>query len=336
MNYTENYHLPQWVKSDRIMMEDFNAAMSSIEGGLTTGGRAKAQAENICRDAYRQEVQLRLRHGVGGTLDAMWVNPLSSREDAGGDSHAWNGKYGVWLGVGILPTYDGIAKTAKEESYIVVNYSSNDVLHARTTFTSDGYGTLESVMVWNSEFSNSSGTNRTYTIRLFRLDTGELVKEAGPFILENNKTFMLNRTDFPLEANISYRLEMSLPEDTPYRGRLGFRLATKEFPDTKKEGLVIGPRSADSTIVKQIDVPENTRKAIGIVRWQGMGEISLCAGERVGMIFRTRDSVNALGQPCKETEYILDGLVNGAAEIVLEMSKGEGDLQVFDYGLIWQ
>ena len=34
MNYTKTYHLPQWEKSDRIMMDDFNAAMSNIESGL--------------------------------------------------------------------------------------------------------------------------------------------------------------------------------------------------------------------------------------------------------------------------------------------------------------
>ena len=31
MHYTKTYHLPQWEKSDRIMMEDFNAAMAGIE-----------------------------------------------------------------------------------------------------------------------------------------------------------------------------------------------------------------------------------------------------------------------------------------------------------------
>ena len=36
MNYTTNYHLPQWVEEDRIMMTDFNEAMESIEEGLTT------------------------------------------------------------------------------------------------------------------------------------------------------------------------------------------------------------------------------------------------------------------------------------------------------------
>lgn len=36
MNYTTNYHLPQWVESDRILMGDFNEAMESIEEGLGT------------------------------------------------------------------------------------------------------------------------------------------------------------------------------------------------------------------------------------------------------------------------------------------------------------
>ena len=35
MNYTQNYQLPQWEKTDRIMMDDFNAAMVNLETGLT-------------------------------------------------------------------------------------------------------------------------------------------------------------------------------------------------------------------------------------------------------------------------------------------------------------
>ena len=34
MNYTPNHHLPQWAKSDRIRMEDFNDAMANIASGL--------------------------------------------------------------------------------------------------------------------------------------------------------------------------------------------------------------------------------------------------------------------------------------------------------------
>ena len=36
MNYTKNYRLPQWVKEDRIMMDDFNAMTSSIVACLTS------------------------------------------------------------------------------------------------------------------------------------------------------------------------------------------------------------------------------------------------------------------------------------------------------------
>ena len=34
MNYTTNYHLPQWVAEDRILMEDFNEAMESIDSNV--------------------------------------------------------------------------------------------------------------------------------------------------------------------------------------------------------------------------------------------------------------------------------------------------------------
>ena len=34
MNYTTNYQLPQWVKEDRIMMEDFNDMTSKVDEAL--------------------------------------------------------------------------------------------------------------------------------------------------------------------------------------------------------------------------------------------------------------------------------------------------------------
>ena len=48
MNYTTNYHLPQWVETDRIMMEDFNQAMADIDAGIAG---AKGAADAV-EDAY--------------------------------------------------------------------------------------------------------------------------------------------------------------------------------------------------------------------------------------------------------------------------------------------
>ena len=50
MDYTQNYHLPQWEKADRIMMDDFNAAMAGIETGLSEN-RESARLESVRLDA---------------------------------------------------------------------------------------------------------------------------------------------------------------------------------------------------------------------------------------------------------------------------------------------
>ena len=47
MNYTEKYHLPQWVKEDRIMMEDFNVAMAGIEAGMSGNAQAAEKAAEL-------------------------------------------------------------------------------------------------------------------------------------------------------------------------------------------------------------------------------------------------------------------------------------------------
>ena len=46
MEYTTNYHLPQWVETDRIMMEDFNDAMSGIDGGINEAKEAAEAAQD--------------------------------------------------------------------------------------------------------------------------------------------------------------------------------------------------------------------------------------------------------------------------------------------------
>ena len=60
MNYTQNYQLPQWESSDRILMDDFNDAMEKLEDGLsekigitfgTYTGNGKTMAEAVSHAA---------------------------------------------------------------------------------------------------------------------------------------------------------------------------------------------------------------------------------------------------------------------------------------------
>ena len=77
MNYTTNYHLPQWVETDRIMMEDFNDAMSDIDQGIKTAqdtadtAESKADAAqttaNSVADAYTPDNQPYVTGSYTGT-----------------------------------------------------------------------------------------------------------------------------------------------------------------------------------------------------------------------------------------------------------------------------
>ena len=50
MNYTENYHLPQWEESDRVMRTDFNQMCADIEAGLEQNAQAAAQAQSTAKE----------------------------------------------------------------------------------------------------------------------------------------------------------------------------------------------------------------------------------------------------------------------------------------------
>ena len=54
MNYTNNYHLPQWEKTDRVLMDDFNQAMSRLEEGLNGAVQHGSDAADAARSAASQ------------------------------------------------------------------------------------------------------------------------------------------------------------------------------------------------------------------------------------------------------------------------------------------
>ena len=51
MNYTNKYQLPQWIKSDRILMYDFNNSMAAIENGMAANASATSAAQSAANSA---------------------------------------------------------------------------------------------------------------------------------------------------------------------------------------------------------------------------------------------------------------------------------------------
>ena len=100
MNYTTNYHLPQWVEADRIMMEDFNTAMANIDEGIQLAGRQECYTvgtnnKNVGDTVYTFPDFPRLVLLIGGNSGICLIK-------AGGtgymmDDYSYNNEYSVYF-----------------------------------------------------------------------------------------------------------------------------------------------------------------------------------------------------------------------------------------------
>ena len=362
MDYTKNHHLPQWVKSDRIMMDDFNAAFASIEDGLNktqsnassgvasvqnnlNAGLSAAQTErtrmlkfleDISRDAYRQTVQQRVHHGPAGLTDSFWVNSLNSYAEAGKE---WAGGYGIKLGGG-LATVGGIRASASLVSAIAKGPSyvkpSNT---AAFTFTSNGYALLKRINIYSRKNTAEDLPVFSFSITLKRTDTWVIVGQAGPFVSENNPQTESARlydreVNFPLAPGIPYRMEFSISASEPFRGEAGFTIVHNMYPGTVP--LVLEPRVSPVAFSQAITAPEWAQGGTGIVRWSGSGTLTLAANGKALPAVRTRSSSNGVNVSCRETEYRLDALPARTMTLSLQGTKGNGDLDLYDFGMLWR
>lgn len=338
MKYTEKCRLPQWDETDRVLRTDFNDAFAGLERIGADHGQLRWMAGNLIRDAYRREVQGRILHGRCGLTDGMWINALSSREEAGGDGHGWNGRYGVCHGTGGLPDLEDIKASAEEECYIsTVSSYVYQSRRAAVTFTSRGYGKIDQlgIFAWpNEHYSNKPFD---FTVTMTRVDDGSPVAEAGPFttvLKPYNYLVTYYQVDFPLEPHVEYRMEFTAPEGQDFNGVAGFSLATKHADSSKP--MTLAARTAEGTISKTVTPPEHAEEASGIVRWRGSGQVAMSVNDVEMREVRVRETVNAEGVPCRETEFSLEKIPEGELTVALEMVKGEENLDVFDYGLIWR
>jgi len=116
MKQTENHGLPQWEKSDRILMEDFNAMTDRLDAlmphfkhytytGADTFGSAAA-----CTMTFPQRPVLVLVFGpekmmaFPGTLDHFETNALSGSNAATYNTVSWEGSTVTWHN-GVAPSY---------------------------------------------------------------------------------------------------------------------------------------------------------------------------------------------------------------------------------------
>ena len=351
MEYTPNHHMPQWVKSDRIMMDDFNAAFASIETGLdkaqataadvlgaaqSTDTRLRTIAADLSRDFYRLAIQQKLQHGTAGITDSMWLNAFNCREDAPG---VWCGGSGLALS-GKKATVAGIKATAEQISYVstvpAYTYQSQT---AAVTFISDGSGILEKVgfiTEWNAQYTS---TDVNFVVKLYEHETDQFIAESGPFATEQayGQDYAYVRTvNLPVRAGVKYRMEFTVPAGQGYQRATYFVLGNTRRPHLLAEVLTIKDPAVRGSFTHTLTPPSWATGGIILIRWSGNGTITAAVNGKNMPVNRTRQYIDVSGQLCKETEVLLAALPAPSLSLGLALQAGPGGLNLFDCGMLWK
>ena len=140
MNYTKNYRLPQWVKEDRIMMDDFNAMNSSIENGLT---KTAAQASAAVSTANTAKQTADSAHSIAQQITNAAYTPSNKPYVVG--SYVGNGSART-IHLGFRPSFLIISGAKLDgpgnSPTFFTNYTcitGGHVLNTRVAFTDTGF-----------------------------------------------------------------------------------------------------------------------------------------------------------------------------------------------------
>ena len=143
MEYTTNYHLPQWVESDRIMMEDFNDAMSGIDGGINEAKEAADAAQDTADAAQTAAATAQSAASAAQTTANAAYSPSNKPYVTG--SYVGTGS-SVTITLGFKPSFLIISGMISSTLYADVEDWANffalcngTVLSKRVVFTATGF-----------------------------------------------------------------------------------------------------------------------------------------------------------------------------------------------------
>ena len=133
MNYTQNHHLPQWVQSDRIRMDDFNDAMANIESGLNAADAAQSAAASALSKANAAQSAAQTAQSVANAAQSA-ANRAFSTENMPFvvGSYVGCGTEAAHIGLGFKPSLvivSGVTESASgfDPAYFVITREYHNV-----------------------------------------------------------------------------------------------------------------------------------------------------------------------------------------------------------------
>ena len=179
MDYTTNYHLPQWVESDRIMMEDFNEAMAAIDGVIKaaqdtadSGATAASAAQDTADRAEGKADSAQTAADAAGSAaaDLAAIAYTTENKPFVTGSYTGNGSSSYHtINLGFQPSAVLIGcSTPSYTGTDVVFFSTGSVLGKNQEFSivSNGFKVKEGIYTGSNFFLNTDG--KVYDYIAFR------------------------------------------------------------------------------------------------------------------------------------------------------------------------
>lgn len=361
MNYTPNYHLPQWAEDDRILRTDFNQMCANIDAAVAGAAQNNAQTSSQIRDSLLRlerryleerwpEFDQTSLYNSGGVL----YNPLSSSALAQPrGSLFWSAQYGICAGRGTplsqtllrnscLDCWPGnsAAEPGDSDGSSVYRFTApqNCVIRGcslflNTQFTSTQQN-LSFVFALKAE-KRSGGSFTEIFQKLFLIERSgtETVRQEIPLELR-----------IPLEKNTEYRLKMEVVSSaarSPVPGRFGFivdRISeanpTQGYADHSVFVLET-PGAASGVHTKSFDTCGPASHGLLMVHYRRDSEEAVLTPTLGGQAMRLLYTVQrtaANGRAYQEAWYACEGSFSGETELRIQLNTGgNSDLSLLRY-----
>ena len=269
MDYTKNYHLPQWKKEDRIMMGDFNAMCASIEDGLGLANRTASAAatpvslrSGLFRGTYNHLALLMEMKQRPWQLGALYRDfdkgagnlpaGMAQRPEC-----AWTTNGGDKLCV------DSVRASLRKVSDISLEKNCSKL---ELTFTASGNGWLTGVRMYGRIVNAEAHSEGDCTVRLTDMGTGTALEQRSSFHFAASISQMPRQVlmDFLLQAGQRYRLEVTLDD-------LNAKPEFKFDPEDDDCLLLTGCRTPTVSIPYTLALEESALGGLALVRYRFQG-----------------------------------------------------------------
>lgn len=341
MNYTKEHHFPQWEKTDRVLMEDFNRMCQDMETGLNEANASAASADaaaearalarlrklgyDLCQTAARSAAA----GASQGHAKGLVYNGLTTPEERA----KTDGLYipecdGMWLGPRTGLTLERLNEKITE-TQIGTTKSTGDKTSSWIKFHSVGRGVIQELQIWfhqnSTHYYTPNVTVRCYDVSAstYVYDSGEVKQEMTGAIGEIRRTVAV---DIPIEAGHDYRLEMDMKASL-FGGRTG--IGTEETQSLA--GTLVPTLYTGGTVSDSLRLESPASMALAVVHYTG-GDAAPTAKikDQAMTPAASRQTTSARGAACTEQEYFLEGSWSGDVSLSAAFQSTNNDLTIHD------